>query len=62
MGLLSYCETCWLSHAKVLHGIFALKDGITVLLCDNNNTDNANLSYNEDLIQKLAYLIDILKE
>jgi hypothetical protein len=41
MVLLYYCEICWLSHAKVLHGVFELKEEITIFPSDSNNYDDA---------------------
>jgi hypothetical protein len=56
---LYYCETCWFSHAKVLHREFQLKEEIVIFVSDSNNSDDVELCYNEDFIQQLAYLVDI---
>jgi hypothetical protein len=44
MALFYCCET-WLSCAKVLHRVFELKEKITILLSDSNNSDDANSFY-----------------
>jgi hypothetical protein len=54
--LLYYCETRWLSRAKVFSRVFELEEDTTIFLRDSNNNDDANLFYHEDFIQKLAYL------
>jgi hypothetical protein len=38
---------------------YELKEKIEISLWDSNNNDDANLCYNEDFIQKLAYMVDI---
>jgi len=61
-ALLCYCETRWLSRVKVIHRVFELKEEINILLSDSNNNYDANLCYNGDFIQKLAYLVDIFEK
>jgi hypothetical protein len=55
------CETCLLSHVKLFHRVYELNEETATFLHDSNNND-ANLCYNEDFIQKLAYLIDIFEK
>jgi hypothetical protein len=45
----------------MLHRVFELKEEVAVFLSDSNNNYNGNLFLNENFIQKLAYLVDILK-
>jgi hypothetical protein len=61
MTLLYYCETRWLSHVRVLHRVFGLKEEIASFLNDISNNDYANICYSEDLIQELAQLVDIFE-
>jgi len=60
--LLYYCETRWLSHVRVLHRVFGLKEEIASFLNDISNNDYANICYSEDLIQELAQLVDIFEK
>jgi len=55
----NHCERRWLSHAKVLHRPFELKEEMNSFLSDSNNTDDVNICYNEDFNYKLAYLVDM---
>jgi len=55
---LYHCETCWLSHVKLLHRVFELKEGTDTFLSDSNYNNDANLLYNEYFIQKLDYFVD----
>jgi hypothetical protein len=48
--------------SKVLHRVFEFKEEIAILLSDSSNNDEANLCYNENFIQKLAYLVDIFEK
>jgi hypothetical protein len=50
-------HAAWLSHAKVLK----FKEQRAIFL-SNNNKDESNLCYNEDCIQKLAYLVKIFQK
>jgi len=61
-ALLYNRETWWVSHnTKMLLTDYELKEKIEIFLSDSNNNDDANLCYNEDFIQKLAYMVDIFK-
>jgi hypothetical protein len=53
------CEIHWLSHAKVLHRVFDFKEEITIFFLTIAMIMNF---YSEDFIQKLAFLVDILKK
>jgi hypothetical protein len=58
--LLYYCETRWLSLAKVLHRMFSTEKK-TIFSGSNNNVD-AYMCYSDDFIQKLACLIDVFEK
>jgi hypothetical protein len=60
-ALLCYCDTRWLSRAKVLHRVFELKEEIAIFLSESCNNDDAYLCYSEYFIQKLACLLDIFR-
>jgi hypothetical protein len=44
-ALLYNCETCWLSHARMLHRVFELKEEIAIFINDCNNSNNSNVFY-----------------
>jgi hypothetical protein len=46
----------------VIHRVFELGNKISIFLRDSNNNDDANIFYNEDLIQKLVCLVDIFEK
>jgi len=62
MALLHYCQTLWLSCAKVLDRVFELKKEIVIFLSDSINRDDAILFCNKDFIQKLACWDDIFEK
>ena len=60
-SLLCYCETIWLSRAKMIQRVFELKLEIIIFL-DENHRDDSNLFRNDNFIVKLAYFVDIYWE
>jgi hypothetical protein len=46
----------------VLHEVFELKGEITIFRSVSNNSDDANLRYNEDSAQQLSYLVGIIEK
>jgi hypothetical protein len=50
-----------LSHAEKSYKVSKLKDETATLLSDSNNNDDANSSYNEGFVLKLAYLVNIFE-
>jgi hypothetical protein len=59
---LHYCDTHWLSRAKVLHRVFELKEESATFVSVSNNNYDTNLFYNEGFIQKPAYLVNIFEK
>jgi hypothetical protein len=54
-----YCNSRWLSRAEALHRSYELNEELAIFLSEISSNDDANSCYNEDIIQKLAYLVDI---
>jgi hypothetical protein len=46
----------------VLNREFELKEERAIFVSNCNKSDDANLFYNEDIIPKMAYLIEVLEK
>jgi hypothetical protein len=48
MVLLYYCETIWLSPAKVLYRVFEFKEKTSIFISDSNNNQDSDSCDNGD--------------
>lgn len=57
-----YYEARWFSRCSVFSRVFELKDEVAMILSDNNNKDEATLSYDTKFLLQFTHFVNIFEK